>query len=150
MNLYYLCDERNNNASYYMKHMNNRIWELPIGSVMDGLIHEEVGRKEDHVRFRIRDQHLSHWRILGNLPTLALQTRETRSAEGQACTRTHSQRSWSWVGTRASGLEDQDLGILPVWWLSSLPRNLINQLRPTNTSFIGTKKLNSYHCLQSS
>lgn len=69
MNLYYLCDERNNNASYYMKHMNNRIWELPIGSVMVGLIHEEVGRKEDRVRFRIRDQHLSHWRILGNLPT---------------------------------------------------------------------------------
>lgn len=45
MNFYYLCDERNNNASYCMKHMNNRIWELPIGSVMVGLIHEEgVGK----------------------------------------------------------------------------------------------------------
>lgn len=113
MNLYYLCDERNNNASYYMKHMNNRIWELPIGSVMDGLIHEEVGRKEDHVRFRIRDQHLSHWRILGNLPTLALQTRETRSAEGQACTRTHSP------------LRVQDSSSAPAFHSGSLPLPLL-------------------------
>ena len=49
-----------------------------------------------------------------------------------------------------SGLEDQGLGILPVWWLWSLPRNLINQLKPTYTSFTGTKKLDSCHCLQSS
>lgn len=43
MNFYYLCDERKNNASYYMKHMNNRIWELLTGSLCDGWSHPEKG-----------------------------------------------------------------------------------------------------------
>lgn len=82
-------------------------------SVMVGLIHEEEGKKGDHVRFRIRDQHLSHWRILGNLPTLALQTREMRSAEGQACTRTHSP------------LRVQDSSSAPAFHSGSLPLPLL-------------------------
>jgi len=46
------------------------------------------------------------------LPIFQVRGQAQRGSD--TCTRTHSQRSWSWVGTRASGLEDQDLGILPV------------------------------------
>lgn len=39
MIFYYLCNERNNNASYYMKYMNGGIWKLPTGSCCDGQSH---------------------------------------------------------------------------------------------------------------
>lgn len=69
--------------------MNGEIWKLP--TVMVRLIHEEGGKADDHVRFRIGDQHPSYWRHLRNLPKPVLQTREMRYAEGTvAHPRTHS------------------------------------------------------------
>lgn len=60
MNLYYLCNERDNNASCYMKHMNGAVRKLPIRSLsMVSLIHEGAPphgyRPGNPVRLRIGD-----------------------------------------------------------------------------------------------
>lgn len=59
-------------------------------AVMVSLIHEEGGRTGDHIRFRIRDQHLSHWRNLGYLPKLILQTGKQGLLKGQWLARGHT------------------------------------------------------------